>query len=314
MHRRNLITFFAASYLLFWLLLGLTGGLMALHAPAWTVEVMKNVDAWAPNLAVLIFFRRLFPGLAVRDYVKHMLGRRAAGATPGTAGAASTRLQEGSRGSRPRSYGGGLVASSTPPHEGSRGSRPRSYGGALVGAFAASFALQAAAFLMALGLYCAYTGTRPASLTFLPLSALGPTALVTLTAGPLGEELGWRGYAYGELRERYPVNRAAVVLGLVWGFWHLPLWILAGYSGSRLAIYVASFLVAIVATSVIIARFFEASRNVLIACWIHFWFNFSLRLVDVDVVRLLACVAVPYAAMAFALTLASRTRPSARAA
>ena len=44
----------------------------------------------------------------------------------------------------------------------------------------------------------------------------------------LGEELGWRGFMWSELA---PVGfwRASLIIGLVWGIWHLPL-IAAGYN------------------------------------------------------------------------------------
>lgn len=50
-------------------------------------------------------------------------------------------------------------------------------------------------------------------------SLVGPT----LNAIPaLGEELGWRGFLYKELK---PVGfwTSSLIIGIVWGFWHLPL-------------------------------------------------------------------------------------------
>ncbi len=39
----------------------------------------------------------------------------------------------------------------------------------------------------------------------------------------LGEELGWRGYALPRLLQSQDEFRASLILGLVWGIWHLPL-------------------------------------------------------------------------------------------
>lgn len=41
--------------------------------------------------------------------------------------------------------------------------------------------------------------------------------------GPLQEEFGWRGYAFEHLRNRFSALTAAILAGLMWGLWHLPL-------------------------------------------------------------------------------------------
>jgi membrane protease YdiL (CAAX protease family) len=50
----------------------------------------------------------------------------------------------------------------------------------------------------------------------------------TLLMGPLSEELGWRGHAQPRLRRRLSPTATTVVLGAVWGSWHLPLFFLPG--------------------------------------------------------------------------------------
>jgi membrane protease YdiL (CAAX protease family) len=44
-----------------------------------------------------------------------------------------------------------------------------------------------------------------------------------LFAGPLGEELGWRGYFLPKLQERYSSFKCGVLIGLVCFCWHIPL-------------------------------------------------------------------------------------------
>lgn len=41
--------------------------------------------------------------------------------------------------------------------------------------------------------------------------------------GPLQEEFGWRGYAFEHLRNKFDALSAAIIAGLMWGLWHLPL-------------------------------------------------------------------------------------------
>jgi membrane protease YdiL (CAAX protease family) len=61
-------------------------------------------------------------------------------------------------------------------------------------------------------------------------------ALVSLFAGPLSEELGWRGYAQPRLRRRLSPLATSVVLGAVWAAWHLPLFFLTGTFQSALGL------------------------------------------------------------------------------
>lgn len=259
--RKGLIAFFFASYAVFWIMLGLTGAAIALGAPAWLQQAMKNLDAWAPTIALLVLFRRLVPNARLGSWLARALG-------------AKVRL----------------------------------------GDFLWPFLLQVLAFAAALALYGPLAGPEATRLAPKPLSALPFALVVTLTAGPLGEELGWRAFAYGSMRDRGSRNRVALVLGLVWGFWHLPLWLLSGFQGLALLEYIAAFLVAIVSTSAIIARFYERSRNVLVAMWIHFWFNFLVQLVVADLLGIMLCLAGSYAVLALLLLAFDHVRAAARSA
>jgi hypothetical protein len=56
----------------------------------------------------------------------------------------------------------------------------------------------------------------------------------------IGEELGWRGYALPRLATRVGLGPASVVLGVIWGVWHLPFFLIAGVdkTGQSLPVYV----------------------------------------------------------------------------
>ena len=50
------------------------------------------------------------------------------------------------------------------------------------------------------------------------------TALISMVLGtPLGEEIGWRGFALPKLQQRMGPFKSSLLLGTLWGFWHAPL-------------------------------------------------------------------------------------------
>ena len=61
-------------------------------------------------------------------------------------------------------------------------------------------------------------------------------AVVSVTCAPLinafvalGEEIGWRGFLYPQLKARFGRTRGLVLGGVIWGAWHWPLIALIGY-------------------------------------------------------------------------------------
>jgi len=44
-----------------------------------------------------------------------------------------------------------------------------------------------------------------------------------------GEEFGWRGHLQEKLLRKFGLNRGLIILGIIWGYWHLPI-ILMGYN------------------------------------------------------------------------------------
>lgn len=49
-----------------------------------------------------------------------------------------------------------------------------------------------------------------------------PILLISLISGPLNEEFGWRGYSLDKLFARFGFAGATLILGFLWGIWHLP--------------------------------------------------------------------------------------------
>lgn len=89
--------------------------------------------------------------------------------------------------------------------------------------------------MIALGLHVALGGEPPqyadpnhlvTSLEELPLIIVVFLYVFIFTA--LGEEIGWRAYALPRLQSYFSPFISSLILGLVWAFWHLPLFWMTG--------------------------------------------------------------------------------------
>jgi hypothetical protein len=94
------------------------------------------------------------------------------------------------------------------------------------------------------------------------------------------------------------------MVGIIWGLWHLPLWLVSGYAGLELLAYSLFFLISIVAFSVVISIIHVAGgRNLLYAVLLHQMLNFAIQLVDIDRIIVLGGSAVFYTALALVMGL-----------
>lgn len=108
--------------------------------------------------------------------------------------------------------------------------------------------------------------------------SLPVTLLLCLFAGPLGEELGWRGYLRVELDKKYGFIQASIVAGLIWAFWHAILWFvdiafMDGATGLPLVVYIIANVVVLTSLVIIMNVVMKRSDNLLNAIWIHFCYN-----------------------------------------
>lgn len=92
--------------------------------------------------------------------------------------------------------------------------------------YLAALLLPPALSLLAAAVGSALTAADPAS-GMPELRPITPVALILLMIAA-GEEIGWRGYALPKLLESFPPAAAAVILGLMWGVWRIPLFSLPG--------------------------------------------------------------------------------------
>lgn len=118
---------------------------------------------------------------------------------------------------------------------------------------------------------------------------LGIGIILGTTIGGGQEELGWRGFAQPELQERYGGLWAAVIIGVLWGGWHLPLFFdpTAVHSQWPLSSQLAYF-VGIIAFSILLAWVYNGSGgSILLAMLMHGAENAAGGLVPLDVERVI---------------------------
>ena len=129
--------------------------------------------------------------------------------------------------------------------------------------------------LAALGIHAGVGGVLPpSSLQGNTLTAILVFIQITLLGGPLGEEFGWRGYALPALSEPIGWRWAAIVVGCVWAFWHLPLFYMAGMAQANLPM--GLFMASNIALSIVFARLSVNTRfSVLPAILLHGAINWS---------------------------------------
>jgi membrane protease YdiL (CAAX protease family) len=103
------------------------------------------------------------------------------------------------------------------------------------------------------------------------LTGLGMTILFDV--GPLGEEFGWRGFALPRLLEFRSPMVASLILGIVHGLWHLPLFFISTLSQSHLSfpIFVLGTIsIAIIDTWI----YLRTGANLLLAILVHLMSNY----------------------------------------
>jgi len=110
-----------------------------------------------------------------------------------------------------------------------------------------------------------------------PLSALIPVFLTGILYGPLGEELGWRGFALPRLQRKLGALFGSLVLGVIWAAWHLPLHLIPELKWTVGNTPLIWFFLLNVPWSVFFSWLYNNTKgSVLLAILLHSSVNFSM--------------------------------------
>jgi membrane protease YdiL (CAAX protease family) len=105
------------------------------------------------------------------------------------------------------------------------------------------------------------------------LSYLASFALVTVFGGPLLEEGGWRGFALPGMERLHGPLLASLILGVLWGLWHLPEFWLPSWTaamGGGGILNIILFTISDIALTILITWVFNNTRaSVLLAILVH---------------------------------------------
>jgi len=78
--------------------------------------------------------------------------------------------------------------------------------------------------------------------------------VLTMVVGAAGEELGWRAYLQPYLQTRFSVLRSSLIVGLLWGFWHI-----GGFEYGL--VYMGLFVVMAIGLSVVMGAVLQSARG-----------------------------------------------------
>jgi membrane protease YdiL (CAAX protease family) len=112
--------------------------------------------------------------------------------------------------------------------------------------YLAPFLLAPALIVGGVYLNAVLTGVPPDFSTVMAYQIFGESANLLLFILPFflidfianGEEIGWRGYVLPRLQAKYSALASTLILGVIWGFWHLPKF-LSHWDGNSFAWFMA---------------------------------------------------------------------------
>ncbi len=110
-----------------------------------------------------------------------------------------------------------------------------------------------------------------------PIAILVTFLFLFFLGGSFAEEFGWRGYALDRLQQKWNASASSLILGFIWGLWHLPLFFAEGLSQSYIPFW--AFLIWTMSASILFTLFHNnTSGNILVALLFHTMLNLSIAL------------------------------------
>ncbi|MBI9044634.1 MAG: CPBP family intramembrane metalloprotease [Anaerolineaceae bacterium] len=124
-------------------------------------------------------------------------------------------------------------------------------------------------YLAGVGVYLLLGGQAPPFIMIREELNLIPLYLVMVVLmpwnGPVGEEFGWRGYALPRLQNKYGPLIASLLIGAIWGLWHLPSFfapqgVIGAITASLGLIFIIPYTLGTIANTIFMTWLYNKSR------------------------------------------------------
>ena len=114
-----------------------------------------------------------------------------------------------------------------------------------------------------------------------PLPMLAFFVYIFFLGGPLGEEPGWRGFALPRLQRAYGPLIGSLILGPMWAFWHLPIFLIPAWNLPPTILNIVMFVIAAIAFTVVMTWVFNNTKGSLfMAVLVHTSFDMVLAMLN----------------------------------
>lgn len=119
-----------------------------------------------------------------------------------------------------------------------------------------------------------------------------PVLLIVFFMAGFMEEIGWMGYVFEPMETKWGTRNAGLLLGLLWGLWHVPMYVFAFDHPSWV---VAQTFSLIGLRILIIWLFKKTGESVFIAILIHAIYNVCMTVFPVSIIGI--CISISIAAV-----------------
>ncbi len=90
--------------------------------------------------------------------------------------------------------------------------------------------------------------------------------IIILPLSAFWEEIGWRGFLLPILQEKYTAIKSSIIIGFVWGLWHLPIYLAINPYGDKTIIFFLMMFIGCFALSIIATYLYNSTKGSLLTC------------------------------------------------